>query len=539
MELFEPTEKSQKFPFILRSCGIVALGILPLLFPGVGEHRFLLAFILIVLVAPFATLLERYYPVAEFGPTQPFLDVCCCITLIHLAPNVWFAAFVTGGLTANSLSVHLCRKAIWVYPLLNLLFLVGMAAAAVIHGVENWLLPVLAYLACLPSLAAYLTWNVLRHLRMTDRSQRLKDVSLIAGGVAHDFNNILTVIVGYAELAMTELPDQHPASESLEVLLTGTQRGKLLTDQLLAFANHEMRSETDVELVAELQELIPLLQTIVNSTPIDLVSAHRQLKIRGDRTQIQQIFMNLILNAAESMAQQPGAVVRVTLDVETDAAGHDLFCIFTVTDTGGGILDSDLKNVFDPFFSSKKKGSGMGLACTRRAVEQHNGTIEITSQLGHGTTVAVRIPILLNTAAAATVAPPSRTSPAGRRILVVDDDSTIRDVLRFHLSQLGYDVTTANNGAQAVDTFLMPREHFDCVLLDLRMPIMDGWTCRRELNRIRPDIPIVLMSGFAPKPPEGEDNAQNEELFLSKPFSQSGLAATLEKALTSVSSSPA
>lgn len=508
------------------------LGLIALWFSEVGPNRYWLGMLLMTVVAPIAALLERYRPLFRFGPTQPTLDVAVCITLIHLTPQVWFPALIAGGLAANSASVHLCREAVWFYPILNGVFLAGMSFAAVAHDVPNWYLPILAYLACMPSLIFYLRWNIRRHLEMTNRTQRLQNLTLIAGGVAHDFNNILAGIIGYAEIAKSQLPDGHAAVESLDVLLTGTQRAKLLTGQLLSFANRELRSEVDLDLVVEVNELVPLLSSVVKPSTIRVTSSEPKMIVRGDRSQLQQVFMNLILNAAEAMSKREAGVVAVSLSRDSTKDDSPV-CVCTVTDSGCGIPAADMQRVFEPFYSSKARGHGLGLACTKRIIMEHGGEIQLDSEPGRGTTVTFRLPAV----------PKSRLRDSGpqkiaagksstRRLLVVDDEDDVRMVIQMTLRQMGYDVLAVSNGSEAVASFLDTSQQFGAVLLDLKMPGMDGWECRRELQRIRPGVPVILMSGFAPTPPPGDLAARIDDVFLTKPFGRKGLTEALELVLT-------
>lgn len=507
------------------------LGLIALIYPEVGENRIWLGCILIFVVAPLATILEYVAPVSNEIPTQPVLDVFTTITLIHLCPEVWHAAFIAGGLTANSTSVHLCKAAIWIYPCLNTIFLTGMAFAAVFHGVDNWYLSVLAYAACLPSLTSFLHGSVNRHLEMIEQSQRLQNLSLIAGGVAHDFNNILGGIVGYADLAKTQALKGKPVTDSLDDLLTSTQRAKLLTGQLLSFANRELRAETHIELVSEVRELIPLLKSIAKCHEIEFQSTTPQIYLKGDRAQIQQVFMNLILNAAESMPCDSNGKVTVNLHVDaTDRAAPKCVCV--ISDKGCGIPENLIQKVFIPFFTSKETGHGMGLACTARIVGEHGGQIAIDSQVGEGTTVTVTFPVAPMEGPTEPKKP--HRSPGNhlrKRVLVVDDDNNLRKVLQLQLKHLGFEPFAVGSGEEAVALFEADGQCFDCVLLDLKMQGMDGWACRRHLLALAPEIPIILMSGFAPLPPPEEDSEDGSFSFLSKPFSQKDLLAALDDSI--------
>ncbi len=527
------TSSSLFVPILLRAGGVFFLGLIALWFPEVGPNRVLLGLLLMFVVAPIAALLEFFLPLTRFGPTQPPFDIAVCVTLIHLTPAVWIPALIAGGLSANSTSVHLCRNAFWLYPILNVTFLVGMAFAAVLNQVEHWLLPILAYLACLPSLIFYLHWNIRRNQEMTSHGQQLQNLALIAGGVAHDFNNILTSIVGYAELAKTQLPEDHEAEESLTILLEGTQRAKLLTGQLLSFANRELRTVAEMDVVQEIRELIPLLSSVLpGGAEIKLLADEPNILIRGDRSQIQQIFMNLILNAGQAMANQRGGVIRLNVRRVTDRTADAPSCECVVSDSGCGISAADLPRVFEPFYSSKAKGQGLGLACTQRIIRDHGGTIRINSQLGVGTDVVVSLPALQSTKLSDSgVYKRGGTEGKSLRLLVVDDEQDVRDVLRLILCRMGYDVQAVASGPEAISLFLAADQKFDAVLMDLRMPGMDGWECRRELTRIRPNVPVVLVSGYAPERPSGSQISDMPDVFLTKPFTKNSLAAVLNQVL--------
>jgi CheY-like chemotaxis protein len=188
--------------------------------------------------------------------------------------------------------------------------------------------------------------------------------------------------------------------------------------------------------------------------------------------------------------------------------------------------------VFEPFYSSKAKGQGLGLACTQRIVRDHGGTIRINSQLGVGTDVIVSLPALRSTRLSDSgVQKRGGTDGKSLRLLVVDDEHDVRDVLRLILCRMGYDVQAVASGPEAVSLFLAADQRFDAVLMDLRMPGMDGWECRRELNRIRSGVPIILISGYAPERPSGSETSDMPDVFLTKPFTKSSLAAVLDQVL--------
>jgi CheY-like chemotaxis protein len=306
-----------------------------------------------------------------------------------------------------------------------------------------------------------------------------------------------------------------------------------LTGQLLSFANRELRTVAEMDVVQEIRELIPLLSSVLpGGAQIRFESEEPRIVIRGDRSQIQQIFMNLILNAGQAMANQRGGVIRLNVRKVNDPGTEGSSCECVVSDSGCGISAADLPRVFELFYSSKAKGQGLGLACTQRIVRDHGGAIRIDSQLGVGTSVTVSLPALRSSKLSDSgVQKPGGKDGKSLRLLVVDDEHDVRDVLRLILCRMDYDVQAVASGPEAISLFLAAEQKFDAVLMDLRMPGMDGWECRRELNRIRPGVPIILISGCAPERPSGNEISDMPDVFLTKPFTKSSLAAVLDQVL--------
>lgn len=508
---------------ILRAGAILALGVLCFVIPEVGANRFLVGGLLILIVAPAAAILELLCPITRLGPTQPLFDITAAITLVHLAPDAWIPALIAGALNANSTSVHLCKNAFLVYPCLNVLLVSGMVFSAVRYQIHDWHLPILTYLACLPSLIFYLHWNIRRSNEMRDRTQRLQNMALLAGGVAHDFNNILTGIVGYAELARAALPEEHTANRSIGILLQGTQRARLLTGQLLTFAGREVRSISSVNLEEEIRSLLLLLESVVsNGVRFQLVTGAHPVHVLGDRAQLQQVFMNVLMNAAESMNRRHGTIrIELREDHFPGVAGNAA-AVCEIRDQGCGIAPSDLARICEPFFSSKANGHGLGLACTYRIVQEHHGSIDFSSTVNKGTTVCIRLPLANSESSSTTLSvDESEHTSSQRRVMVVDDDESIRDVFRLMLRQLGFDVITAGSGEEAVSMILDRGLVLHFVVLDLKMPGMTGWQCREEFRRLRPGLPVIISSGYDPAP-DGR-NAGSPDVFLRKPFTLQSL----------------
>ena len=232
------------------------------------------------------------------------------------------------------------------------------------------------------------------------------------------------------------------------------------------------------------------------------------------------------------MANQRGGVIPLNVRRVTDRTTDTPSCECVVSDFGCGISAADLTRFFELFYSSEAKGQGLGLVCTQRIVRDHGGAIRISSQLGVGTEVVVSLLALQNTKFSdSDVHKRGGTDGRSLRLLVVDDEQDVRDVLRLTLCRMGYDVQAVASGPEAISLFLAADPKFDAVLMDLRMPGMDGWECRRELTRIRPNVPVVLVSGYASERPSGSEISDMPDVFLTKPFTKNSLAAVLNQVL--------
>ncbi len=339
--------------------------------------------------------------------------------------------------------------------------------------------------------------------RRLARLQRLESVGVLAGSVAHDFNNLLTVVLASTSLARSaETPDD--LSVELEAIDEVASRGQALTRQLLAMSRAQALSLVDLDVSAVLHDLVPLLRRVIpTSVTIDLIAPERETFIEADRTQIDQVVMNLCLNARDAM---PGGG-KLTIESEVVLvngafrethpwAKPGRYVLITISDTGEGISKENLDRIFDPFFTTKgeQAGTGLGLSVAHGIVHQHGGMLHCYSEEGLGTTFKVYLPLLARAARAVGSKLDGRVRGGTERVLVADDDPTVRGVVRRLLERAGYTVTVVPDGAEVLR--VLAQEAFDLLLLDVVMP---GGTCADTLTQARalqPRTRVVLASGY-------------------------------------------
>ena len=338
------------------------------------------------------------------------------------------------------------------------------------------------------------------------QSQKMEAIGTLAGGVAHDFNNILTAIVGYAGLLQRNAPSPDGVRKAAEVMEKAARRGASLTQQLLGFARKGKNQSIPVDLAATVEEVIGLLQrTIEKDITIHRAYGVPRAVVVGDPDQIQQVVLNLAVNARDAMPHGGELTVEISA---VDLSEADCQCQpgtkpgpyirLALTDSGCGIPPEVLGRIFEPFFTTKElgKGTGMGLAMVYGIVQNHGGAIGVRSVVGMGTTVEVHLPTgpdlpMLESAPAA-----GEARAGSGRILVVDDEESVREVAVDVLRNLGYDVVPAASGAEAVRYFADAHAVVDAVLLDLAMPDMGGRECFHALKEIDPDVRAVLCTGY-------------------------------------------
>jgi PAS domain S-box-containing protein len=376
------------------------------------------------------------------------------------------------------------------------------------------------------------------------QAQKLDSLGVLAGGVAHDFNNLLTGILGHADLALMQLPATSPVRASLDQVLIGATRAGDLTKQLLAYSGKGKFVVQPLNLSGLLREMGHLLQVSI-SKKISLryhFTADLPL-IEGDSTQLRQIAMNLILNAAEAVGDRAGLIVVSTgfmhchrdylsggFPAEERIEGPYVF--LGVADTGCGMTEEVRARIFDPFFTTKFAGRGLGLAAVLGIVRGHKGTIKLQSDPGRGTTFKVLFPALRGTALPVEQPrAPVRDWHETGTVLVVDDEVEVRGLAEAMLRCMGFTVLKAADGREGVETFRHHADDVRLVLLDLTMPELDGEAAFREILAIRSDARVLLSSGF--NQPEGANRLIGEGLagFIQKPYRYEQLVEAVRLAL--------
>ena len=516
--------RSSKTMLFFRTVGAIAVAAVACLVPEVGPHRFWLAATLIFVCVPLATWLELRFPASENGWSEPLFDLSMVILLVHLVPAMWFTALVIGLIVVQAPSVAESERSYFYYALFATMLTAGMTFAAIVHSVEGWQLPILSMTVLYPSVIYYSYRQTAHANELRDRAISLEGLRRVAGGVAHDFNNLLTSVLGNAELASLELDESHPASEPLADVVNGATRASMLTSRLLALSGRPGHGIAEFDLEEEIHELVGLLEPVL--PPGVRVRVDSSLeggqRVRADRAKLQQLAMNLIINASEALERRPHDVF-ITLQRSDDRRGERVSIL--VSDQGVGIRAEDRERIFDPFFSSKERGHGLGLSQAREIAQELGGELAIRSTPGYGTDARLEIPTV-----APAGAPPARravtpsTRQSDRLALVVDDEAEVRQVASRMLSRLEFQAIEAEDGFRGVELFAERADAIALVVLDVRMPGMSGWQCLQRIRAIRDDVPVIVCSGYDPR--EQENGLEADGVVrLTKPFRIADLRA--------------
>lgn len=375
-------------------------------------------------------------------------------------------------------------------------------------------------------------------------AQKLESIGVLAGGIAHDFNNILAGIRAYAELVLSGLPADGPAREYAEEILAATQRAAHLTRQILAYAGKGQFQSEPVNLSQVVEGLKKMLEVAVSKKAVLTYDLSTDLPYAlADAGQIQQVVMNLVVNASDALDDNCGQVSIATRAVRAEpgrpldslfggALPDGLYATLEVSDTGCGMDALTLEKIFDPFFSTKFAGRGLGLAMVEGIVRAHRGGFQVSSEPGAGATFRVLLPATDHVpAVAAFPAAEAESTGGGGTVLVVDDEQIVRESTAARFQAAGFDVLTAGDGQEAIEVFRRRHGEIVCVILDLAMPRMSGDEVFRELRRIAPDARVVLTTGYLED--EVAHRLAEEGLFgfVQKPEPLAGIIDRLQAAL--------
>ena len=387
--------------------------------------------------------------------------------------------------------------------------------------------------------------DITERKRREDRlqqTQKLESIGVLAGGIAHDFNNLLVGVIGNASLAQELVPPASEAAELLEGIVRTGEQLATLTRQMLAYAG---KGRFFVERL-DLSDLIPEMNGLIQPSISKKIAIHFELErnlppIEADRSHLQQVFMNLVLNAAEAIGSNAGLIsVRTAVEAldesyvrlhpeAAELCPGDYVCL-EVRDTGCGMDAATKTRIFDPFFTTKFTGRGLGLAAVSGIVRAHKGTVRVTSTPGQGSCFTVMFPVAKG--AVAQPAADRHAAPGGTgTVLVVDDEPLVREFADRVLKRHGYDVLLAGDGLEAIDILKRHPGDIALVVLDLSMPGMSGEEVLPEIRKIRPRVKVVLSSGYNEAETMALFKGRQVAGFIQKPYTSSRLAEKVKTAL--------
>jgi signal transduction histidine kinase/CheY-like chemotaxis protein len=370
------------------------------------------------------------------------------------------------------------------------------------------------------------------------QAQKLEAIGTLAGGIAHDFNNILSVVLGFTELALNQTKKDTSLSGDLQEVYNAGIRAKKLVSQILTFARQskEERKPIQVNLIAK--EVLKFIRSTIPTTIEIKQNIESNSFIMGSDTQLHQIIMNLCTNAAHAMSDNGGTLEVALKDVTIDRAldkgklKFGKYVEIKVRDTGVGIEPQIIDKIFEPYFTTKGQGegTGIGLAAVHGIVETYRGKAFVESILGKGTTFFIYLPIWEESKFE--LPSNSKEIPIGQeRILFVDDEPAITKLTGRILDQLGYSVTTSTSSVEALELFRSKPDAYDLVISDVTMPKMTGDQLTKKLIEIRPDIPVILCTGYSKKFSKESASEIGMKAFINKPIIQADLAKTVRNVL--------
>ncbi len=375
------------------------------------------------------------------------------------------------------------------------------------------------------------------------QAQKLESLGVLAGGIAHDFNNLLMGVLANVDLALAKAPPESLLRPYLLKIDGAAQRAADLTAQMLAYSGRGRFVVEPIDLSRLVEELGYLLDTVVSKkASLRYLLAPAPPPVLADATQLRQVVMNLITNASDALGDRSGTVTVATGAVEVDRAylaqvdfgeemGEGRYVYVEVTDDGCGMTPETRSRVFDPFFTTKQTGRGLGLAAVLGIVRGHRGGLCLRSEAGHGTSFRVLFPAAEAPYPNGSGPPDAATLPGARlagKVLVVDDDAMVRAATQDMLEELGFSVLTATDGVDGVETLQANLGAVAVVVLDMTMPRMNGEEALHEMRRLRPDLPVVLCSGFNEQDVAERHQGERLSRFLHKPYRTQELLTALD-----------
>lgn len=370
------------------------------------------------------------------------------------------------------------------------------------------------------------------------KEEKDQAIGKLAGGVAHDFNNILQIISGYAALLQMAVKNDEKMSKSIQTILDATYSGGDLTRQLLGYAREGKMDVTLIDTNDMVTKATRLFGRVNKEVAIKQISSPDVWPIMADKTQIEQVLVNLFLNAKQAMTAGSGTITIQTSNedvTDAEAETHNVnigkYVKISVSDNGMGIPKNIMSKIFDPFFTTKEmgRGTGLGLASSQGIVHGHNGFITVYSEVGHGTTFNIYLPAILESDKAQSKVENEEPPHGTGKILLVDDEKIVAEVSKKVIENLGYDVAVANSGDEAIELFA--KNQYDLVILDMILPDKGGKIIFTEMKKINPQVKTILATGFSL-------NGQAQEIldlgvmrFIQKPYRALALAKIIKEVI--------
>jgi nitrogen-specific signal transduction histidine kinase/CheY-like chemotaxis protein len=339
-------------------------------------------------------------------------------------------------------------------------------------------------------------------------SQKMESIGTLAGGIAHDFNNVLTAVIGYGNLLQKKLQEEDPLRHYVEQIIAAANRAAGLTRGLLAYSRKQVLNPQLVDLNEIIRKIEKLLERLIGEdVEFKSILTEKDLTVLADTGQLEQVLMNLATNARDAMPHGGNLFIETeTVELDEDSARtHGLlksgsYALLTVTDSGMGMDETIRERIFEPFFTTKEvgKGTGLGLAIVYGIVKQHNGSVEVESEAGRGTTFRIYLPVVQKDAAETQASVLTPIEGGTETILVAEDDEMVRKLTASVLTQFGYSVIQAEDGEAAVNKFMQNQDKVGLLLLDVMMPKKNGKEVYDKIRIFKPEVKAIFLSGYTP-----------------------------------------
>ena len=371
-------------------------------------------------------------------------------------------------------------------------------------------------------------------------AQKLESLGVLAGGIAHDFNNILMAIMGNADLALMRINKESPAVENLHRIEKAAAQAADLAKQMLAYSGKGKFVVEQLDMNSLLEDMLHMLEVSISKKAVLRLNLTPHLPgVEADATQMRQIIMNLVINASEAIADTSGVIAITTGCMDCDRSylkdvwldenlSDALYVYLEIADSGCGMTKETLSRLFDPFFTTKFTGRGLGMAAVLGIVRGHKGAIKVYSEPGKGTSFKILLPASGRPAELFNGDSHASHWHGTGTVLLVDDEETVRGIGSEMLKELGFETVTANDGREAVEIFKQTPD-IAFVILDLTMPHMDGEQCFRELRQIKPDIKVIMSSGYNEQEVTQKFVGKGLAGFIQKPYRLTTLKDMIQK----------